>query len=98
MVQMLEERVDIGLLRPPGHGGGRDEAERHQRGGNQETKERTHRLLANLWHRGHLLQDDGPGEQTAESNACRDTVRFADGARLSSRRIPHRKANLRTGR
>jgi hypothetical protein len=60
------------------------------------TKEKTHRLLADLWHRGHLLQDDGPDERAAESTACRDSVRFADGARLSSRRIPQRKAILRT--
>jgi hypothetical protein len=30
-------------------------------------------------------------------STCRDTVRFADGARLSSRKSPRRRAILRTG-
>ena len=65
IVQVLEERIDIWLLRTRCPGGRSARAHGYQGGGNHETKRGTHRLLADRSRRCHLLQDRGPHQRMA---------------------------------
>jgi hypothetical protein len=94
---MLEERVDIGLLRPPAM----------EAGATKQTATSAAAITRRRKRRIGCSQICGTEVTYCKMttltsgrrspSTCRDTVRFADAAGLSSRIIPHRTAILRTG-
>ena len=65
IVQVMEERIDIWLLRTRSPGGESARAQGYQGGGNHETTRWTHRLLADRSRRCRLLQARGPHRRMA---------------------------------